>query len=146
MNDATTQNASAPRKPCVCISLRRIAQKLTDFYDKALAPAGISINQYSLLRNISRMEGCGTGELARHVRLEKSTLVRTLQPLMRDGLIVDKAPEGTRRRSLFLSPAGRAVLETAIPLWQSAQEEVIARLGPSYEGLLQLSEIIEQWE
>lgn len=125
-------------KPCVCISLRRAAQKVTDLYDMALKPAGVSANQYSLLINISRMEGCGTGELAQQVRLEKSTLVRTLQPLLRDGLITDKSLGENRKRRLYLTPAGKEVLQKACSLWSKTQEEIIAKLGKNYEEIMDI--------
>ena len=129
---------------CVCIRMRRVAYRVTDFYDQALEPAGISINQYSLLVNISRLERCGTGELARHVRLEKSTLVRTLQPLLKTGLIIDCSPEGNRRRQLALTPLGQDILKQALPLWENAQNALRARLGKSFDELMEFFEILEK--
>ena len=135
-----------PATPCVCINLRRIAQKVTDFYDKTLEPAGVSVNQYSLLVNVSRREGCGTGELARRVKLEKSTLVRTLAPLLRDGLIVDESTGKSRRRQLFLTPAGEDVLKKAFPLWNEAQEAMAGKLGKSHQQLLDIFAQAASWE
>lgn len=123
-----------------------MAQKVTDFYDKALKPAGISLNQYSLLVNLGGIEGCGTGELAQRVKLEKSTLVRTLQPLLRDGLVVDRSPVGSRRRQLYLTPLGRKVMKKAFPLWTKAQEDTAANLGKSLDELMTLFENIELWK
>ena len=131
---------------CICIRLRRVAQKITDFYDETLRPAGISVNQYSLLSNISRMEGCGTGELAQKVKLEKSTLVRTLQPLLRDGLITDKSSEGNRRRQIYLTPHGQDVLKKAIPLWDKAQRDIVSKLGTSHEMLMEIFGKVDSWE
>ena len=131
-----------PEAPCLCINLRRVAQKVTDFYDKALKPAGVSVNQYSLLVNISRMEGCGTGELAQQVRLEKSTLVRTLRPLLRAGLIDDRSSGESRRRKLYISPHGEEVLKKAFPLWENAQKDVAAALGENYNSLADIFEQI----
>ena len=135
-----------PQKPCICINLRRIAHKVTELYDNALKPSGLTVNQYSLLVNISRLEGCGTGELAGQVRLEKSTLVRTLQPLLRAGLIVDKASDGKRKRCFCITPAGEEKLEAAFLLWNKAQAEVAARLRTNRETLMALFEAIELWE
>lgn len=137
-----TPAQTAP-SPCICIRMRRVAHTVTDFYDQALKPAGISINQFSLLMNISRLEGCGTGDLARHVRLEKSTLVRTLQPLLKAGLIVDTSPAGGRRRQLQLSPSGRALLEQAIPLWNTAQKALRAKLGKNHNTLMEFFTVLD---
>ena len=123
---------------CLCIHLRRAAQRVTDFYDRMLLQAGISVSQYSLLINISRMEGCGTGELAKRVGLEKSTLVRTLQPLLNAGYVIDGSPDGSRKRQLYLSAPGREVLDRAVPLWEKAQSELRHVLGGNCDELLRL--------
>ena len=123
-------------KPCICIKLRRTAKKITEFYDKALAPVGINVNQYSLLVNISRIEGCGTGELAKKIRLESSTLVRTLHPLLKGGLIIDKTSGVGRRRRLYLTPSGKDMLAKAFPLWSQAQEDILVKLGKSHDELM----------
>jgi DNA-binding MarR family transcriptional regulator len=125
---------------CICIKLRRIAFKVTEFYDKILKPAGISATQYSLLVNLRREEGCCTGELAERMKLEKSTLVRTLQPLLQDGFIVEKTAGIGRRRCLCLTPAGKEVLQKAFPLWRKAQKEVTVKLGVGYDELVKFFE------
>lgn len=130
-------------EPCVCINLRRVGRKVTGFYDKALEPVGIGVTQYSLLINICHIEGCGTGELAQRVKLEKSTLVRTLQPLLKAGLVVDKSSGEKRRRCLYLTPAGEDVLKRAYPLWMKAEEEVMLKLGMSYEEIVKFFERVD---
>lgn len=129
-----------PSEPCVCINLRRIGLKITDLYDKALKPIGLTATQYSLLINIGHMEGCGTGELAKRVNLERSTLVRTLHPLFQKGLIIDKASGKRRRRNLYLTSDGEDILKKAYPLWLEVKEEALRRLGMSYEDLLKFFE------
>ena len=124
------------KTPCLCIRMRRASQKMTDFYGRMLASVGLTLNQFSLLVNISRMEGCGTGELARKVGQDKSTLVRTLEPLMREGLIVDRAPENERKRQLHVTQQGRAVLNQATPMWAEAQTRLAAKLGKSHAELM----------
>lgn len=135
-----------PKEPCICINLRRLSQKTTDFYDQAFKPLGVSVNQYSLLVSISRLEGCGTGQLARYVKLEKSTLVRTLQPLFREGLIVDTSADGKRKRRICLTPAGENILKQAFPLWEKAQKDIALELGVGYEELMNLLTKSNLWK
>ena len=131
-------NEYLPQQPCICINFRRLVQKITDCYDRALQPAGVSVNQYSLLVNLARNEGCGTGELAQLVRLEKSTLVRTLQPLIRDKLIINK-PEGNKRlNKLYLTSAGKKTLIKALPLWTQAQAEISGKMGKSSQEIIDI--------
>ncbi|MDL2285305.1 MarR family winged helix-turn-helix transcriptional regulator [Desulfovibrio sp. OttesenSCG-928-F07] len=135
-----------PLTPCICISLRRLSQKATDVYDQALKPLGISVNQYSLLVSIARLEGCGTGQLARYIKQDKSTLVRTLPPLLRDGLIVDKSTDENRKRRLYITPAGESVLEKAFPVWEKAQKDIAIELGVDYDELMSFLEKLNLWK
>lgn len=135
-------NNYIPQKPCICINLRRITQKVTDLYDKALSSIGITVNQYSLLVNISRIEGCCINELALQVKQEKSTLVRTLQPLFKEKLIIDQSQNENRKRQLFLTAKGKTTLRKAFPLWNKVQEEVAGKLGISYDELISIFEKI----
>lgn len=139
-------NFQPSKTPCVCIALRRVTQKVTDFYDQALKSTGININQYSLLINIKHIEGCGTGELAQRVGLEKSTLVRTLQPLLRDGFVIDGAPQNSRSRQLYLSEKGQTTLKKAQPLWSKAQEDVIHQLGVTAKSFGKILDSLYQLE
>lgn len=125
-----------PTEPCLCTRARRAAQRMTDYYDEALQPSGISVNQYALLINIARLGECGTGELAQKLKLEKSTLVRTLKPLLAANLIADDSAAGSRKRRMRLTPEGESVLQKAIPLWQRVQNELKDRLGEDYVRLI----------
>ncbi|GKX57461.1 hypothetical protein SOASR030_35730 [Leminorella grimontii] len=125
-----------PTEPCLCTRARRAAQRMTDYYDKALSPSGVSVNQYALLINIARLGECGTGELAQKLKLEKSTLVRTLKPLLEADLIVDVSEAKSRKRKMRLTQEGESVLQKAIPLWQQVQDELKDRLSDDYERLI----------
>lgn len=137
---------SLSQKPCICINFRRITQKITELYDKELSPTGLTINQYSLLVNISRIEGCCISELAQQVKQEKSTLVRTLQPLFKAELIFDRSTNESRRRLLFLTASGKNRLKNARPLWEKAQQQITSTLGCGYDELLALFEKIDHLE
>ena len=40
--------------PCACSTLRRAARAVTAVYDAALAPSGLRITQFSILRKLAR--------------------------------------------------------------------------------------------
>lgn len=114
----------AGQSPCYCIRLRRAASMATEFYDKQLKAFGITVNQFSLMMALKMLEGCGTGELARHLGLEKSTLVRTMQPLRQANLIEDSAEQGRRAHKWRLTAAGSKKVDQALPVWKQAQATV----------------------
>jgi len=120
-----------PRKRCSCFLLRKLTRRVTQAYDQALAPAGLTITQYSLLAHLARGEGTSVSALAERMGMERTTLVRNLKPLVAAGW----ARHGERRRgkpaALELTAAGRARLRSAVPLWERAQDALEAKLGAS---------------
>ena len=118
-----------PPSVCHCINARRVAGLITELYDDCLAPAGLTVSQYSLLANLESVSPASISDLAARVGLERTTLVRNLKPLMERGLICDLAEAGRRNRRLELSESGRILLEEARSLRQEAQQEMRERLG-----------------
>ena len=43
-----------PVSHCTCFRLRKLSRLVTQRYDRALAPLGLNLNQYSILRRASR--------------------------------------------------------------------------------------------
>ena len=116
------------KSTCYCIHLRRAANAVTACYDRILAPSGLTVNQFSLLRHLERLGPSSITALAASVGLERTTLTRTLRPLQAHGFVQDTSA-ASRRRALVLTEEGRRVLDAAMPLWQEAQAEVERRLG-----------------
>ena len=63
--------------------------------------------------------------------MDRTSLVRALKPLQRDGLVVigAAASGGPRQNALALTAAGIAKLAEAEPLWRNAQNEFAERFG-----------------
>lgn len=127
---------------CYCINLRRAANAVTDMYDRVLQPIGLTVNQYSLLINISRLNICSVSDLASYVGLERTTIVRSLKPLFKLGYIEDVSEKGHRSRKLKVTKMGQQLLEQGKILWGTAQTELEQKIGK--EKLEQLSGILAQ--
>lgn len=124
--------------PCYCTNLRRAAKAVSDFYEEGLRPAGLTAAQYHLLVNIERVEPTSTAQLARHIGLERSTLVRTVEVLRKNGWVHDAA-QGPRH-AFGLTDEGRRVLAQAKPLWADLQRRFGQRMGArEAEELMELS-------
>jgi DNA-binding MarR family transcriptional regulator len=121
--------APPPSAPCVCARLRRASRALTRVYDEALEPVGLTVTQFSLLRNVERLGEPTVTELADITGHERSGLWRTLQPLAREGVLVLAAGNDQRTRRVRLTDAGRDVLKAGLPAWTAAQARVEAVLG-----------------
>ncbi len=114
---------------CHCTAIRRAAQALTNLYDSALAPSGLKVTQFSLLRNIMRNEGVSISALASIVHLDRTTLGRNLHLLEREGLVALATGADSREHTVRLTEQGKAALATATPLWEQAQAKIDAALG-----------------
>ena len=112
--------------PCYCTNLRRSALWSTEYYDKMLAPAGLSVPQYYLLINLSRMEKANLSQWAERVGLDRTTMVRNVKTLESKGLI---APAEGRGRTFALTEIGKTTLTHGIKLWEQAQAELREKLG-----------------
>lgn len=115
---------------CYCTQARRTALALTDLYDAALAPSGLKVTQFALLRLIRRLDGPSLTLLARAMGLDRSTLGRNLRVLERRGLVDLAAGHDARARSVALTAAGRAALLEADPEWDAVQARIEAALPP----------------
>lgn len=111
--------------------LRSATRRIGSVYDRALAPLGINIAQFSLLRTIQRRQPVSLTELARSVELDRSTLGRNVRVLERLGLAaMDRGEDDHREAAVKLTARGVEVLEKAGPLWEDCQRKIETQLGP----------------
>jgi DNA-binding MarR family transcriptional regulator len=118
--------------PCVCATLRRAARAITAAYDAALAPSGLRITQFSILRRLARLGPLPVTRLAAEAALDRSTMGRNLNPLERRGLVRIKVGNADQReRIAHLTAAGEAAIAAALPHWRKAQARIAALVQPS---------------
>jgi DNA-binding MarR family transcriptional regulator len=105
------------------------ARKATALYDAALAPVGINIAQFALLRRIERAGAASLTDLGRLAELDRSTVGRNVKVLARRGLIRLASAEDQREAAVTLTAAGVEALRRGAPLWEEAQRRVEVALG-----------------
>jgi len=114
---------------CNCINLRRASLAITEFYDDSLVPSGLKTTQFSLLRNIIRLGPLNMSELAKAIRLDRTTLARNVKLLEAQGLIKITTGKDLRTRQLSISEKGLKATEDAVQYWTKAQEYLKEYLG-----------------
>jgi len=133
---------------CTCFYLRSATRRITQVYDDVLKAVGLSVNQYSLLSQLSRNGGISVSAFAEVMSMDRTTLTRNLQPLQAAGWIVSGSadPAGARAagtsaraRLLTLTDAGEAKVREALPLWYVAQGRVNELLGAQTQQTLHRS-------
>jgi len=133
-----TREATTPvRLPCACANLRRTTRLVTQLYEKALRPAGITAPQFTLLQTLKLASGISQRQLAQFLSIDSTTLTRTLALLRKRGWL--NAQRGGDRRALHLglTKTGEKEYERALPYWQSAQKLLKQALGePNWNKLV----------
>ena len=72
---------------CVCFNLRWVTRKVTQFFDAEMRRHGIRPTQGTILAALNARDSWSMAELSDWLGMDRTTLVRNLQPLQRDGLV-----------------------------------------------------------
>lgn len=122
------------RDTCLCLHAQRAARVLARRFDEALRPVGLTNGQFSLMMSLNRPAPPSMGPVAALLAMDRTTLTAALKPLERRGLVtVTPDPADRRGRRLALTPAGRALLADAVPIWRlthTAVEQGLAGSDP----------------
>lgn len=107
------------RDTCLCLHLQRAARAVARRFDEVLRPLGLTSGQFSLLMSLNRPEPPTIGSVAALLAMDRTTLTANLKPIERRGLVSVQIDGADRRsRRLLLTPAGRALLVAALPIWR----------------------------
>ncbi|MCG5077692.1 MarR family winged helix-turn-helix transcriptional regulator [Paraburkholderia tagetis] len=112
------------REECNCFALRQAARFVTQLYERHLSQAGVTAAQFTILSRLAGRPDATAAELADDLVMDRTTLVRALKPLQRDGLVLAFAAEHDTRTLVYrLSADGARRYEKAHTLWLDAQAE-----------------------
>ena len=144
--DPSFETTLLVRDSCLCLHAQRAARALARRFDIALKPAGISSGQFSLLMSLNRPKPPSLGSVAALLAMDRTTLTANLKPLERRGLVEIAPDQADKRiRLLSLTPAGRAVLAGAVPIWRDLHAAIEAEL-PAPGRLRAELNILSKWQ
>ncbi|MCT7637763.1 MarR family winged helix-turn-helix transcriptional regulator [Aliarcobacter butzleri] len=109
---------------CHCTNMRQISRKITNIYDEFLKPSNLNVTQYSLLSNLKRVQPTKMNDFSKVVKLDRTTLVRNLKPLINLSLIEIKSIDKSKAQLLELSQKGIELQNEGYKYWQKAQEYI----------------------
>jgi DNA-binding MarR family transcriptional regulator len=115
---------------CVCFNLRWVSRAFSQFFVAELGRHGLLPTQTPILGLLAAKPQATMAEVSDWLGMDRTTLVRNLRPLERDGLVKATGKGRGRKVSLSLTPKGRKTLQDFLPDWQLAQQKVIRTLGP----------------
>ncbi|MGE0230557.1 MAG: MarR family winged helix-turn-helix transcriptional regulator [Flavobacteriaceae bacterium] len=129
---------------CTCYRLRRAARMATQGYDAALADAGLTATQFALLAELSRARAVPVSVLARRLGTDRTTMTRTLRPLLREKLVAPERTGDRRVHAVSMTDAGLARYAEAARLWRDAEADMARGLGA--EKLEELYSLLQRVE
>jgi len=116
-------------KECTLFAIRSSSRAVTQLYEEALAPAGLKATQLSMLVATAARDGWTVSGLAARLFMDRTTLTRNLQPLVRKGLLQVGSGRDRRSSTVAITARGHAALKRAYPLWRRTQRRLISRMG-----------------
>jgi DNA-binding MarR family transcriptional regulator len=96
--------------------VNRVARKMANQLAEELRPAGVGIGQWAVLLFLWARDGMSQAELSRVVAIEPPTMVRTIDRMVRDGLVSRAAdPDDGRVSRISLTERGRSLRDELVP-------------------------------
>jgi DNA-binding MarR family transcriptional regulator len=130
-----------PQHFCNSFALRQAARTVTQLYERHVSKSGITAPQFTILVVIGRKPGITMAELSTAMVMDRTTLVRALKPLQRDGFVVaeQQRETGTRAVALRLTSGGEKTRTEASVYWREAQLEFEEKFGQERSDALRKS-------
>ena len=126
--------------------INRLARAMARELAGELRPHGVAIGQWAVLLILWTRDGLSQAELARRVAIEPPTMVRTIDRMIRDGLVTQiRDPRDARAVVIHLTDRGRALRDELIPLAAEVNARALGGLDPGERATLlrQLRTVLE---
>lgn len=114
---------------CVCFNLRWVSRAITQFFAAELSQHGLLPTQTPILAALAAKPEATMAQLSDWLGMDRTTLVRNLRPLERQGLVKAKGKGRGNKVALALTPKGKSSLARFTPDWREAQRKVVQTLG-----------------
>ena len=114
---------------CVARRLRQVNRTITRLYDEALRPHGLTVNQLNILAVVISEKQIRPGKLGQALGMEKSTVSRTVDRMVRKDWIKVAPGADSRTQLLTVTPKGRKLLIAVTPIWDNLQAGVLTDTG-----------------
>ncbi len=127
---------------CIFTAVRKANRVLFRRYQEALAPTGVSIVQLSILRSLERHGPLSLSRLADDLAMERTSLYRTLEPIIASGAVKVRNAETGRAKIAELTEEGQVTIGRVMPYWAKAQEQVLKDAGVDIENWHEMHQLL----
>ena len=106
--------------------VNRTARLMAHELAERIRPTGVAIGQWAVLLFLWARDGMTQAELSRVVAIEPPTMVRTIDRMVRDGLVTRALdPDDGRLSRIYLTERGRSLREELVPLAVAVNAEIL---------------------
>ncbi len=131
-NFKTTQSiASLLNQECIADKVRLLNRVITNMYDDALRPLGITTSQMNIMVVVAKYGEASPKQVGEWLHMEKSTISRNVDRMQKQGWLEVSSGESGRSHQFKLSGKGAVILKKGLPLWEQAQWKAKDLLGNS---------------
>ena len=130
---------------CVARRLRQVNRTITRLYDEALRPHGLTVNQLNILAVVISEKQIRPGQLGQSLGMEKSTVSRTVDRMVKKDWLKVAQGEDSRTQLLSATAKGRKLLLSVTPIWDDLQAGVLTDTGSGH-NILQLLALDDESE
>ena len=117
--------------------MKKLSRILGRVYDDGLADSGINITQLAVLRCINRRPGDPLVRIAEELELDRTSLYRAINPMIRDGWIAVVDGPDSRSRTAKVTRKGHDLLANAGDDWDKVQNAIVKNFGKAnYQNLI----------
>jgi DNA-binding MarR family transcriptional regulator len=113
--DALTGDVGEGFDEYIFYLLYQVTNRRNRDFAEPLGALGLTPPQWRAMSTINRLDGCLMGELAEFTTVDRTTLTRTVDQLVKSGWVLRSAAVGDRRQVVVsLTDEGRAVFHRAV--------------------------------
>jgi DNA-binding MarR family transcriptional regulator len=128
------ESTSGPRTLVIEDSLGYLVNRAARAFANRLAtdlrPHGVGIGQWAVLLHLWANDGLTQAQLSRRVAIEQPTMVRTIDRMVRDGLVTRSPdPNDGRATRINLTARGSALRDRLVPLAVEVNQAATAALS-----------------
>jgi DNA-binding MarR family transcriptional regulator len=106
--------------------VNRMARQMAHELAERIRPAGVAIGQWAVLLFLWARDGMTQAELSRVVAIEPPTVVRTIDRMVRDGLVTRAPdPDDGRLSRIYLTERARSLRDELVPLAAAVNGEIL---------------------
>jgi len=105
--------------------LRRLSERIDRDANRVYAQLGVTFEQrwMGVLDLLARQGPMSVKDLARDLKISHPSVSQTRGSLLAAGLVAERLdPRDGRRRALYLTPGGQALVETLLPVWAALDQ------------------------